>query len=231
MKSVFTVSLRSIVYMFLILSIGLITFSCDQQTTSPISSFQTEENVQYTAAQAISGMAKTDFAKNISDQDIELPKCILLPELPDWPNADFVIEQVTIQNDIITFILSYSGGCKSHDFQLVSNAFQESNPSENVALAPKFQVFHNNNDDPCDQWITEVRQFDLSPVKELYFKMYGTRCSSIEVNLVNAIPQNSDSDSNSKLTYQFCQDIDINSILPVQSSTQPRPTLPTISIE
>jgi hypothetical protein len=209
MKNVFTVSSRLIVGLFVILFIALVNFGCERQTTSPLSS-PGSENEQNAAAQ-MPKATMDDFAGiEKSDRNAEIPKCIVLPELPDWPTADFVVEEVTIQGDIIAFTLSYSGGCKPHDFQLVSTTFQGSDMPQVFA-----QLFHNNNNDSCEQWITEVRVFDLTPLKELYFNTYHTRCGTIVMNLVDEVPQDS------RLTYQFCDHDD-----PIP----PGPPLPPIHV-
>lgn len=145
-----------------------------------------------------------------NDDGDDAPKCILLPRLPDWRSDRFVIEQASIRDDILIFTISYSGGCKLHEFQMVCTTFQESYP-----LQVSAQIFHNNNDDPCDQWITEERRFDLSPLKELYLSMYDDPCGAIEIDLVDETPQDS------KITYQFCRD---NDVIP------PGPPLPPIHI-
>ena len=183
-------------YIFLILLIVLITSGCSDQTTSPASSLAKEENGRYGEAQTIPQRSRHDFLGiDTNDGDEETPKCVILPELPDWPTAYFVIEQVIIKNDIITFTISYSGGCRPHGFQLVSTGFQESH-----ALQVLAEVFHNNNNDLCDQWVTEVREFDLSPLKELYFKMYDKPCGNIIIKLADFTTPDFG------MLYQFCRE-------------------------
>lgn len=139
----------------------------------------------------------------------DIQKCIILPNLPDWPSAYFVIEQATIRDDIISLIVSYSGGCRPHGFQLVCTTFQESYPLQVLA-----QVFHNRNGDPCDQWVTEEKKFDLSPLKELYLSIYDDPCNEIIINFADLEPDNL------ALTYDLCGD----SLVP------PRPPLPWVCL-
>ncbi len=175
--------------------LALVIFSCEEQPLNPAADQKSGENVQNAAVLTIPEKGKYNVENDDDSDNAEVPKCIILPELPDWPTAFFVMEDATIRGDIITFTLSYSGGCRIHDFRLVSTTFQESHP---------VQVFHTDNEDPCDHWITEERQFDLTPLKELYFEMYDTPCSEIIINLVDAAARELTA------TYEFCQEDFIN---------------------
>ncbi|NIT55255.1 MAG: hypothetical protein GWN00_03120 [Aliifodinibius sp.] len=194
----------------IILFIALINFGCDQQTLSPVTESEGGETGQLTEVQATqkSRDDSADVWIGRDRGDDEEPEAIILHNIPDRPTAHVVIEKAAIRGDIITFIISYSGGCKSHDFQLVGTTFQESNP-----LRVSAQLFHYDNDDPCDQWITEELRFNLSPLKELYFSMYDEDCDTVLINLGEDIPLDH------KLTYQFCKD---NPVVP------PGPPLPPI---
>ena len=171
--------------MFLILFVIIITLGCDQQTLSPVSSLI----AQYGEIPTMPGRMGRD------NQEVDVPKCIIVPELPDRPSDYFVVQQVSIQGDIITFTLSYSGGCSLHNFQLISTTFKKSHPLQVLA-----RVLHNSNGDLCDRWITEEREFDLSPLKEYCFEVYDTQCGTIRIDLVDDVV------SDFELTYRFCKD-------------------------
>ena len=52
------------------------------------------------------------------------------PKRTAWPADAYVVNTPpTLANDVLTVNVSYSGGCKDHDFTLIlSDAFQESHP-------------------------------------------------------------------------------------------------------
>lgn len=176
--------------------LALLIFSCEKQGLNPATNQKSGKDVQNTEVLTMPGGEKYNAARIGNDDNAsEAPQCIILPELPDWPTAFFVMEQAAIQGDIITFTLSFPGGCRLHNFQLVCTTFEDLKP-----LQVSAQIFHNNNDDPCERWVTEVREFDLSPLKELYFKTYDTPCGTIIINLVDDLSQNS------PVTYNFCDD-------------------------
>lgn len=93
---------------------------------------------------------------------------------PDLCGSDeFVIytgddQAPSIDGDTLSATVSYSGGCRQHDFTLVpSSAFMESNPVQiNVTVA------HDAHEDPCEAYPTEDYIFDLTPIKTLYQEAY-----------------------------------------------------------
>ena len=79
------------------------------------------------------------------------------------------INNVKLHRNILYVNVSYSGGCKEHEFTLIASSFMESNPVQvNILLS------HNDNNDPCDMWITEEMAFNLIPLKK------GWQCSYLE---------------------------------------------------
>jgi len=120
------------------------------------------------------------------------------------------MERVEIRGNVITFKLSYPGGGRKHDFRLVITSFKESYP-----LRVSAQLFHNNHNDPGDAIVTDTRNFDLSPLKELYFEMYNTAKGTGSV-LIDIIDIYGSQDS-APLIYKFDEE---NQILP------PGPPLP-----
>lgn len=187
--------MRTKMVKFVVPLLALIIFSCEEQALNPATAQKSGKDIRSNEVLTIPEKGKY-AVENDDDSDNVVPKCIILPELPDWPTAFFVMEEAVIRGDIIAFTLSYSGGCRIHNFQLVCTTFQESHPVRILA-----QVFHTNNNDPCDQWVTEERQFDLTPLKELYFEMYDTPCGEIIINLVDATAP-----EELTVTYEFCQD-------------------------
>ncbi len=99
-----------------------------------------------------------------------------------WGTDDYVLNAATITGDTLTLNVSYSGGCKRHDFTLVvAAAFMESLPVQlSVTLA------HDANDDTCEAFPTEDYHFALGAIKTLYQKAYGQGAGTIVLRLEDA---------------------------------------------
>lgn len=94
----------------------------------------------------------------------------------DYRIDPYNLESVSIDGDSIYFTVSYSGGCKRHDFSLVAyNYFMESHPVQvSILLA------HNSNEDACEALITKSDlSFNLLPLKNEYIKSYGSSSDKI----------------------------------------------------
>ena len=104
---------------------------------------------------------------------------------------EYVINAATVKDGTLRVNVSYSGGCETHEFTLVAEErFMESFPVQlRVSLA------HNTNGDTCQEPLTEVYRFDLTPIKEMYQKGYQTDTGTIVLRLKGAPP--------SDLTYEF----------------------------
>jgi hypothetical protein len=86
------------------------------------------------------------------------------------------------ENDILSTVVSYSGGCEKHEFTLgaipgVTNT--DSRLHANLVLG------HENNGDTCKKIVRERLDFDLSPLKEKYRQVYGVKAGSIILQLIN----------------------------------------------
>ena len=96
----------------------------------------------------------------------------------DTPKDPFTINKVRLFKNILYFDISYGGGCMEHDFQLIASSFMESEPVQiNVLLS------HEDNDDPCDMWITENLGFDLSSLKKSWQYQYQEKSGEITINI------------------------------------------------
>ena len=76
-------------------------------------------------------------------------------------NADFKVLEATIENDILTMKVSYSGGCEAHEFNAYfSGIYMKSEP-------PKAGLFihHINNGDMCKKLVTEELKFNLKTIR------------------------------------------------------------------
>lgn len=75
--------------------------------------------------------------------------------------------------------MRYGGGCAQHDFVLVaSRAFITSHPIQAATL-----LSQNGKADLCKALITEVRRFDLSPLRTVYRQAYGAPSGTLVLNL------------------------------------------------
>lgn len=73
-------------------------------------------------------------------------------------SADFTINKISISDNIMTINLSFSGGCKEHDFQLIgSEMVMKSYPAKRPVV-----LLHHSNGDECEKLITKEIQFDIS---------------------------------------------------------------------
>ena len=109
----------------------------------------------------------------------------------DWGTDDYVLNSAAITGDTLRLNVSYGGGCETHQFTLVtSGVFMESFP---VQLA--VSIAHNANGDPCEAFLTEDYDFDLTAIKTLYQDAYKQEAGSIILQLENA--------PSGQLVYQF----------------------------
>lgn len=108
-----------------------------------------------------------------------------------FTSDSFVLNNAVITDDALIISVSYSGGCKDHQFTLVvSEAFLESSPVQLSAY-----VAHDADGDPCEAWPTEAYYFDLAPVKTLYQNAYRQKAGTIVLRLKDA--------PNGELIYKF----------------------------
>ena len=94
------------------------------------------------------------------------------------PRDPFVFNDIILKSNSLKMNASYGGGCKEHEFVLIATSFMESYPIQvNVVLS------HEDNDDPCDAWITEEKMFNLSPLKKAWQEQYNEISGTIIINL------------------------------------------------
>lgn len=93
-----------------------------------------------------------------------------------------MIEAKFIENDILSTVVSYSGGCEKHEFSLgaaLGFANTDLSPQANLVLG------HESNGDTCKKIIRERLVFDLSPLKEKCQQVYGVKADSMMLHLMN----------------------------------------------
>ena len=85
-----------------------------------------------------------------------------LVEFKNYDAQDFYLEDVSIEDSILKLNVSYSGGCKKHQFLLVERKnFKRAKNIYEVHL----QLLHNSNQDTCKKIVTEFLLFNLLPLK------------------------------------------------------------------
>jgi hypothetical protein len=77
-------------------------------------------------------------------------------------NDEFYIEDVIVEDNILKLNVSYSGGCKKHQFLLVEK--KNLQRAKNIYEA-HLQLIHNSNKDTCKKIVTEELFFNLLPLK------------------------------------------------------------------
>ena len=89
---------------------------------------------------------------------------------PPWASDPVTIQSAEVDGDSLELSVSFGGGCREHDFGLVTNGvFAESYPVQTwVKLA------HDANGDMCRAMLARTLRFDLSPLKTLYNTSYRT---------------------------------------------------------
>ena len=75
----------------------------------------------------------------------------------------YSLQSASVEGDVMTFVVSYSGGCEDHEFELLNNGMimKSLPPQSNLMLK------HNANGDKCRALITDTLHFDLSPLQSL----------------------------------------------------------------
>ena len=102
----------------------------------------------------------------------------------------FSLETAAITSDTLPVRITFSGGCRNHEFTLVTSGhFLDIEPLEadmkNV-VALNLSIAHNANGDPCEAAPTEQWNFDLTPIKVLYQRVYQHKAGTIILRLKNA---------------------------------------------
>jgi hypothetical protein len=100
----------------------------------------TPAGVPVTDAKAV----KTDASVNISETGMP-----------------YKLDSLTVNGDVLSAWVSYSGGCKEHSFELISNGMYAK------SLPPKLSLClrHSSDTDMCKKLVMQELKFDLSSVR------------------------------------------------------------------
>lgn len=99
--------------------------------------------------------------------------------MEDLIRDEIVIDQGSMQGDILMLSVSYSGGCHDHEYRLItSGAFEKTNPLQVTCF-----LGHNAKNDSCGNNITKTLLFDLIPLKEYYLGWSGDRAGVLIIRI------------------------------------------------
>ena len=86
-------------------------------------------------------------------------------EIRDLKRVSYIIKSIQLFENEIQIKISYTGGCKTHYFQLVVNRNSISKLTKDINL----NLSHNDNNDRCKRIVSEKLVFDLSPLLPLIY--------------------------------------------------------------
>jgi len=94
------------------------------------------------------------------------------------PDDPIFITDASILGDILTVSTDVSGGCGTHEYgSCWTEAFDESEPVQaGVTIS-------HEGDDPCEAIVSEVLDFDLTPMREAWVAGYGQASGTIIVHV------------------------------------------------
>jgi hypothetical protein len=103
----------------------------------------------------------------------------------------FLLRSASVNGDVLAVEVSYSGGCRNHEFVLrAPRSFQTM--SNSVLL--EITLIHDAHDDACEAFLTDQLRFDLLPIKRLYQQTYGRDTGTVFLRL---------NDHSGSLIYRF----------------------------
>ena len=89
-------------------------------------------------------------------------------------------KKVRIEGDILYAPVAYGGGCEEHHFNLYADSDAELVCENGQPCPQTLHLIHSGEPDMCEAYISEVRAFDLTPLKE---KLAGAGITSGVVEL------------------------------------------------
>ncbi len=116
-----------------------------QELTNSASICMVGQTVQITCISELCSKAIIDFG--------------LVSNPSDYPQDECIISEVYIHGNCLEIIVSYSGGCKDHDFVL--GVMWPTCGTPPIA-PPSLYLCHDSNNDGCEAYITDTLQFDIS---------------------------------------------------------------------
>jgi len=76
-------------------------------------------------------------------------------------NDAYTVAEFSVQDDVLTVFVSYSGGCETHSWELCwDGSIAESMPQQ-----VWFELGHEANNDTCEAMVSEEIAFDISSLE------------------------------------------------------------------
>ncbi|MCP4872773.1 MAG: hypothetical protein GY898_29125 [Proteobacteria bacterium] len=121
-----------------------------------------------------------DATAAVDDDDATADNLLgLCPDGPPPSTQATDVASATIDGDLLTLEVGYSGGCEDHFFVLCfDGTFAESEPVQ-VWLG----LSHTGTPDPCEAYITEPLEYDLTPLQDAWHDSYGAGAGEIWVHI------------------------------------------------
>ena len=92
----------------------------------------------------------------------------------------FSLDSAAVKDDVLTVVVSYSGGCRNHEFALTApRSFQVSAGSVQLPIT----LIHDANGDPCEAYPSEQLRFDLRPISQLYQETFNQDSGTVDLLL------------------------------------------------
>ena len=98
----------------------------------------------------------------------------------DRQSDAFQLGSAAIEEDLLVAEVSYSGGCRKHEFVLLaSRTFEVMSGSVQLEVT----LIHDANDDSCEAYLTEHLGFDLRPISRRYRETYNRDSGTVYLRL------------------------------------------------
>ena len=153
--------MKLVISICILILLGIILFSCKkkQGLSSSLVESETIHSSEGEAESAVQDAvdAARDAAEKAVDQAVEQPIVKMGYEASTDP---FTIKTARIEGEVLIIEVSYSGGCKEHDFQLFTDGMLMK------SLPPKQTFFlkHASNADFCKKMVHDTLRYDLSGI-------------------------------------------------------------------
>jgi len=75
--------------------------------------------------------------------------------------AAYNVDSISLSGDVLSVFVNYSGGCKDHSFELISNGMYAKSMPPQVSVILK----HTNNGDNCRKLVMEELKFNVAALR------------------------------------------------------------------
>jgi hypothetical protein len=99
-----------------------------------------------------------------------------------WKKDVHFMTASRVEQSNLFLTVTYSGGCKKHNFELVAWNYFIIKPNE---IQANILLSHDSNSDFCKSIIKKELSFDLSPLKSEYQKFFQSTSGTIALLLDN----------------------------------------------